>query len=77
MQEPAYLIFIDHQESRYILQDVGQETFCGVECLIGRYASATPEWLQGSVIRVPVDKIKMIVEYNSLDDCLGRFKSSR
>ena len=66
----AYLIYVaggDAGES-YLLSDVSREEFMGVPCIKGtyRHPSSATHWLASQIMYVPLEKVRMVTEYESL-----------
>lgn len=67
--EPAkkvYVIFVNEVRlsTTYILEDVEAAEFNGVKCLKGKQVDIS--WVANKTVYIPVDKISVIVEYDSL-----------
>lgn len=66
----AYLIHLSSKTSgeSYLLCDVSRDEFMGVPCIRGVYrpTSAT-HWLASKTMYVPLEKILMVTEYESLE----------
>ena len=60
----VYLVYIEQGKS-YVLEGVEGVDFKGVKCLKGRHADIT--WAKGKICYVPVDKISVIMEFDSLE----------
>jgi ubiquitin C-terminal hydrolase len=60
----VYVVYIEQGKS-YVLEGVEGVDFKGVKCLKGRHADIT--WAKGKICYVPVDKVSVIMEFDSLE----------
>jgi hypothetical protein len=65
----VYLVYTSADES-YLLEGATQETFMGMKCIRGYYGLSKAKWhfLADRVVRVPCDRVRLIVEYDSLTE---------
>jgi hypothetical protein len=62
-----YVIYVTGETARpatYILEDVEATEFNGIKCLKGKHVDMY--WVANKMLYVPIDKILLIVEYDSL-----------
>jgi hypothetical protein len=72
---PVYHVYVTGERSSYVLQDLSREEFFGIPCIAGLFAKSAVEWIYGQRVRIPVDKVMLIVEYASIDAYDRKLKS--
>jgi hypothetical protein len=62
----VYAIYVagEMRSASYILEDIEAAEFNGIKCLKGKHVDLY--WVANRIVYIPVDKISMIIEYNSL-----------
>src|SRR5215467_9048950 len=65
----AYLVYVTggSESASYLLTDATLETFMGLRCIRGFYGSPGAKWnfIADRVVRIPCDRVQLIVEYDS------------
>lgn len=75
--EKCYSIYSSSEVvSGATLKDISEETFHGITCLRG-ISVRKDSWSEGRIIRIPIQQISMIVEFDSLEDLYNRRRKSK
>jgi len=61
----VYAVYLGATSS-YVLQDIEPVEFNGIKCLKGEHVNIS--WIKNKVVYIPVDKVSLIVEYNSVEE---------
>ncbi|MBM3967510.1 MAG: hypothetical protein FJ308_21010 [Planctomycetes bacterium] len=72
---PVYHVYVTGERGSYVLQDLSREDFFGIPCVVGLFAKPAVDWLYGQRVRIPVDKVMLVVEYASIDAYNRKLKS--
>ncbi len=73
--DPIFHVHVFGEHSSYVLRNLSHEDFCGIPCISGVFAKQEVSWLFGQKVRIPIEKVSIIVEYKSMDDYLKKLKS--
>jgi hypothetical protein len=77
--QKMYLVyFSDDKDAAYELVNLEVVDFNGIKCLKGKQVDIS--WVKNTIVYVPVDKIKSVVEYESFQkykDALDEYSKKR
>lgn len=74
MSDKAYVVFLRGQTEgeSYLLSDVCPTEFMGFSCIKGTFRVTTPStavhYMANRNIYIPVEKVLMVMEYESIED---------
>ena len=74
-KKPVFLIYVAGERFSYVLQDLREEKFQSMQCIVGVFAKPDVEWVFGTTVRIPRDKITVIAEFESIEDYTKRLKT--
>ena len=65
----VHLVYLEESftAESYVFQPIERTNLKGIECVGGLYAK-NGYWCSGKRVYIPVDKVKVIMEFDSLDD---------
>ena len=61
----VYAVYLS-ATSTYVLQGIEPVVFNGIKCLKGEHVNIS--WVKNKIVYIPVDKVSLIVEYNSVEE---------